>query len=154
MLIYLVCFLRSTPPPKTLVQTVTLLSPTLPTRVVGWETLHEIPSWFPNAFWRTCSQRCRGPGRRRWWEHGAVLMCCTPHTVLVLLNSGQRLCLPQEPPKGFMSALPLQLCSNHFPALLMVLVHPVTLERGRGRTFSTNRREFMTLQVMHSQKHL
>lgn len=65
-------------------------------------------------------------------------MLYTPQTVVVLLSSGQRLRLPQEPPESFVPALSLQLCSNHFPALLMVLVHPVTLEKGRGRTFSIN----------------
>lgn len=74
-------------------------------------------------------------------NHGAVLTFYTPQTMLVLLNSAQRLRLPQQPPKSFVPALPLQLCSNHFPALLMVLVHPVTLEKGRGRTVSTNKEE-------------
>lgn len=116
----------------------TLLSPILPACVVGQETLHEIPSWFPNAYWKTSSQWCQAPGRHRWWEHGAVLMFCTPQTVVLLLNPGQGLRLPQEPPKSFVPALPLQLCSNHFPAPPMVLVHPVTLQKGRGRTFSVN----------------
>jgi len=59
----------------------------------------------------------------------------TPQTTVVLLNSDERLRLPDEPPKSFMPALPLQFCSNYFPALLMVVVHPVAL--GKGRRYDT-----------------
>lgn len=85
------------------------------------------------------SQRCRAPGRRRWWEHGAALVLCTP--VLALLRWGHRLRLAEQPAQSLVPALPLQLCSHHFPALLVVLVHPVTLQKGRGSTFSMNTQE-------------
>lgn len=73
---------------------------------------------------------------------------------VVLLSSDERLCLPHEPPKSLVPALPLQFCSNYFPALLMVVVHPVTLEKERGTTFSISPEELVPLQVVYSQRHL
>lgn len=78
-------------------------------------------------------------------------MFYTPQATVVLLGSGERLRLPDEPLKSFVPALPLQFCSNYFPALLMVVVHPVTLEKGRDMTFRINTEELVSLQVVYSQ---
>lgn len=42
-------------------------------------------------------------------------------------SSDDWLGLPDQPLQRVHPALPLQLCSNHLPALPVVLVHPVTL---------------------------
>lgn len=59
-------------------------------------------------------------------------------TTVALLNSDQRLCLPDEPLKSFKPTLPLQLCSNYLPALLMIVIHPVQLKKAKDMTVSMN----------------
>lgn len=78
-------------------------------------------------------------------------MFYTLQTTVVLLSSEKRLRLLDEPLESFVPALPLQFCSNYFSALPMVVVHPVTLQKGRGMTLSITTEESVPLQVVFSQ---